>query len=45
MGVCVCVVQRREGVWQGEKSQPQGAPQIIPASLLSEPLGGESPSD
>ncbi len=32
--------QREEGVWQGGKSQPRGALQIIPASLSSEPLGG-----
>lgn len=33
-------VQGREEVWQGGKSQPQGALQIIPASLSSELLGG-----
>lgn len=30
----------QEGGWQGGKSQPRGALQIIPASLSSETLGG-----
>lgn len=30
---------QRQGGWQGGKSQPQGALQIIRASLSSEPIG------
>lgn len=32
--------QRQEGGWQGGKSQPEGALQIIPTSLSSETSGG-----
>lgn len=37
--------QRQEGGRQGGKSQPEGALQIIPASLSSETSGGASCSD